>query len=44
MTAAEAAGAAQLVNATDGAVRRSYSQVFTVRSRSNANPLQFLPL
>lgn len=44
MTAAEAAGAAQLVNATDGAVRRSYSQVFTVRSRSSANPLQFLPL
>jgi hypothetical protein len=44
MTAAEAAGAAPLVTATDGAVRRSYSQVFTVRSRSSANPLQFLPL
>jgi type IV pilus assembly protein PilW len=44
MTAAEAAGAAQMVTASDGVVRRMYSQAFTVRSRSSANPLQFLPL
>jgi len=44
LTAAEAAGAPQMVTVDDGAVRRTYSQVFTVRARSTANPLQFLPL
>jgi len=44
MSAAEAMSAPQTVTATDGVVRRTYSQVFTVRVRSTANPLQFLPL
>lgn len=42
-TAAEAAGAGVVVDAPDGAVRRTYQQVFVVRSRSPANPKEFLP-
>jgi hypothetical protein len=40
MTAAEASGSMPLSQATDSAVRRTYNQVFTVRSRSTANPIQ----
>jgi hypothetical protein len=40
MTAAEATGAMPETQATDGVVRRTYNQVFTVRSRSTANPIQ----
>lgn len=43
MTAAEAAGAPPQETATDRALRRTYTQVFTVRSRATANPRQFLP-
>jgi len=43
MTAAEASGAMPVTQATDAAVRRTYNQVFTVRSRSTANPLQTFP-
>jgi hypothetical protein len=43
MNAAEAAVGLPLVTTTDRALRRTYAQVFTVRSRSTANPLQFLP-
>ncbi len=40
MTAAQASGSMPLSQATDSAVRRTYNQVFTVRSRSTANPIQ----
>jgi len=40
MTAAAASGAMPTVTAADTAVRRTYNQVFTVRSRSTANPIQ----
>ncbi len=40
MTAVEAAGAMPTTDATDSVVRRTYNQVFTVRSRSTANPVQ----
>ncbi|MFN9773828.1 MAG: PilW family protein [Burkholderiales bacterium] len=43
MNAAEAAGAPPEETATDRALRRTYTQVFTVRSRATANPRQFLP-
>jgi type IV pilus assembly protein PilW len=43
MTAAEASGAMPESQATDRAVRRTYNQVFTVRSRSTANPIQTFP-
>lgn len=43
MTAAEAAAAPPQETATDRALRRTYTQVFTVRSRATANPRQFLP-
>lgn len=41
--AAEAAGPLPVEAATDGALRRTYAQVFTVRARSTANPRVFLP-
>ncbi|MEI6547971.1 MAG: PilW family protein, partial [Burkholderiales bacterium] len=40
MSAAQASGSMPSVTATDTAVRRTYNQVFTVRSRSTANPVQ----
>jgi len=40
MTDAEASGAMPVTQATDRVVRRTYNQVFTVRSRSTANPMQ----
>jgi len=40
MSAAQASGAMPISTATDAAVRRTYNQVFTVRSRSTANPIQ----
>jgi type IV pilus assembly protein PilW len=40
MSPAEASGAMPVSNAADSAVRRTYNQVFTVRSRSTANPIQ----
>jgi type IV pilus assembly protein PilW len=40
MTAAEASGAMPATTVTDRAVRRTYNQVFTVRSRATANPIQ----
>ncbi len=43
MNAAEAAGALPQATATDRALRRTYTQVFTIRARSTANPRQFLP-
>jgi type IV pilus assembly protein PilW len=43
LNAAEAAGELPTVTASDGFLRRTYSQVFTVRARSTANPRQFLP-
>jgi type IV pilus assembly protein PilW len=43
LTAAEAAGPAIQATAADGALRRTYSQVFVVRARSPANPKEFLP-
>jgi hypothetical protein len=43
LTAAEAAAGLPAATATDRVLRRTYAQVFTVRSRSTANPLQFLP-
>lgn len=42
-TAAEAGAAGVVVAAPDGAVRRTYNQVFVVRSRSPASPREFLP-
>jgi type IV pilus assembly protein PilW len=42
-TAAEAAGAPIVQNATDGVLRRTYSQVFVVRARAPGNPKEFLP-
>jgi type IV pilus assembly protein PilW len=41
--AAEASGSAIEATANDGALRRTYSQVFVVRARSPANPKEFLP-
>ena len=43
MSEAEAAGALPTVYMTDRVLRRTYAQTFTVRSRSPANPRQFLP-
>jgi hypothetical protein len=43
LTAAEAAAGLPMATVTDRMLRRTYAQVFTVRSRSTANPLQFLP-
>ena len=43
MDAAQAAGGAPTATATDRALRRTYTQVYTVRSRATANPRQFLP-
>jgi type IV pilus assembly protein PilW len=43
LTEAEAAGALPTVSMTDRVLRRTYAQTFTVRSRSPANPRQFLP-
>lgn len=43
LTAAEAAGPLPTEVATDRALRRTYTQVFTVRARSTANPREFLP-
>jgi hypothetical protein len=43
MNAVEAAGPPQTEVAGDRALRRTYSQVFTVRARSTANPREFLP-
>jgi type IV pilus assembly protein PilW len=40
MNAVQAAGAMPISTAQDSAVRRTYNQVFTVRSRSTANPIQ----
>lgn len=40
MTAEQASGAMPESDATDSAIRRTYNQVFTVRSRSTANPIQ----
>jgi len=40
MSAAQASGAMPVKQAQDSAVRRTYNQVFTVRSRSTANPIQ----
>ncbi len=40
MNAAQASGSMPLSEAADSAVRRTYNQVFTVRSRSTANPIQ----
>lgn len=40
MNPAEASGAMPVKQAEDSAVRRTYNQVFTVRSRSTANPIQ----
>jgi hypothetical protein len=40
MNPAEASGAMPVRQAEDSAVRRTYNQVFTVRSRSTANPIQ----
>lgn len=40
MSAAQANGAMPISDAQDSAVRRTYNQVFTVRSRSTANPIQ----
>jgi Tfp pilus assembly protein PilW len=40
MTVAEASGAMPVSKAQDSAIRRTYNQVFTVRSRSTANPIQ----
>lgn len=42
MNAAEAEGDLPTANGTDGALRRTYSQVYTVRARSTANARQFL--
>jgi type IV pilus assembly protein PilW len=41
--AAEAEAGLPAATATDRALRKTYAQVFTVRSRATANPLQFLP-
>jgi len=43
LTAAEAAGALPTESMSDRVLRRTYAQTFTVRSRSPANPRQFLP-
>lgn len=43
LTAAEAAGRLPQVTATDGALRRTYAQTFTVRSSTPANPRVFMP-
>jgi hypothetical protein len=40
MNAAQASGNMPTLTAPDAAVRRTYNQVFTVRSRSTANPVQ----
>jgi type IV pilus assembly protein PilW len=40
MNAAQASGNMPTLTAPDAAVRRTYNQVFTVRSRSTANPIQ----
>lgn len=40
MSPAEASGAMPVSSAKDSVVRRTYNQVFTVRSRSTANPIQ----
>jgi type IV pilus assembly protein PilW len=42
-TAAEAAGSLPQVTATDGALRRTYLQTFTVRGSTPANPRLFMP-
>mgnify|MGYP003753317533 CR=1 FL=1 len=42
-SAAEAAAGAPEVVANDRALRRTYTQVYTIRSRATANPRQFLP-
>lgn len=42
-TPAEAEAGLPTETVTDRVLRRTYAQVFTVRSRSTANPLQFLP-
>lgn len=42
-TALEAAGELPMETASDGALRRTYAQTFTVRARSTANPRLFLP-
>ncbi|HYF58627.1 MAG TPA: PilW family protein [Burkholderiaceae bacterium] len=41
-TAAEAEADLPVATASDGMLRRTYSQVYTVRARSTANPRQFL--
>jgi hypothetical protein len=43
MNAAEASGELPTVTANDRALRRTYTQVYTVRSHATANPRQFLP-
>lgn len=43
-TGAEVTGALILVNNPDGGVYRTYSQIFTVRSRATPNPRSFAPV
>ena len=43
-TGAEVTGALILVNNPDGGVYRTYTQVFTVRSRATPNPRSFAPV